>query len=113
MRAGLHLIPEVDQEKSESILERFYSLYDERSLSQTDTLERLRSQLQELCGGLNLSTTGSVTFITSRLPYGFAFSDVPSTHLFKYPDLGLSVINGLAAEQPGAHGVNVAVLVDP
>lgn len=113
LRAGLCLIPEVDQDRSVSILERFYSLYDQRDMSQTTTLEGLRSQLRELCGELKIPTAGSVTFITSRLPYGFAFSDYPSTHLFKYPDLGLSIINGLAAEQPGTNGVNVAVVVDP
>ncbi len=113
LRAGLCLIPEVDKAKSEALLERFYSLYDEHSVSQTETLERLRGQLVSLCGNLHIPPASSITFITGRLPYGFAFSNTPSTHLFKYPDLGLSVINGLAAEQPGTRGVNVAVLVDP
>ncbi len=113
LRAGLCLIPEVDKARSEAMLERFYSLYDDRSVSQTEALERLRTQLLELCGELEIPQAGSVTFITGRLPYGFAFSGTPSTHLFKYPDLGLSVINGLAAEQPRTQGVNVAVLVDP
>jgi hypothetical protein len=113
LRAGLCLIPEVNRTKSEAMLERFYSLYDERSVSQTQALERLRSQLLELCGELKIPSAGSVTFITGRLPYGFAFSGTPSTHLFKYPDLGLCVVNGFAAEQPRTKGVNVAVLVDP
>jgi len=51
--------------------------------------------------------------VTDRLPYGFAFPGTPSTHLFKYPDLGLAIINGFAAEQRGTPGVNVAVFVDP
>lgn len=113
LRAGLCLIPEVDKGRSEAILERFYSLYDERYVSQTEALERLRDQLLNLCGDLDIPPAGSVTFITGRLPYGFAFPGTPSTHLFKYPDLGLSVVNGLAAEQPRTKGVNVAVLVDP
>lgn len=113
LRAGLCLIPEVDKGRSEAILERFYSLYDERNVSQTVALDRLRGQLLNLCGDLDIPPAGSVTFITGRLPYGFAFSGTPSTHLFKYPDLGLSIVNGLAAEQPRTKGVNVAVLVDP
>jgi hypothetical protein len=113
LRAGLCLIPEVDKAKSEAILERFYSLYEERDVSQTEALEGLQRQLLALCGDLEIPPAGSITFITGRLPYGFAFSGTPSTHLFRYPDLGLSVINGMAAEQPHTRGVNVAVLVDP
>jgi hypothetical protein len=47
------------------------------------------------------------------LPYGFGFPEVPSTHLFSYPDLGIAILNGFAAEQPRARGVGVAVVVDP
>ena len=112
LRAGLCLIPNVDKAKSEAILERFYSLYEERNISQTEVLERLRNQLRALSGDIQVPQGGSITFITGGLPYGFAFSG-PSTHLFKYPDLGLSIINGLAAEQPHTRGINVAVLVDP
>ena len=113
LRAGLCLIPEVEKAKSEAILERFYSLYDDRSVSQTEALETLQKQLVALCGNLDIPPSGSITFITGQLPYGFAYPNTPSTHLFKYPDLGLSIINGFAAEQPRARGINVAVLVDP
>jgi len=111
--AGLCLIPEVDRTAAEEILERFYSVYENRQLSATQALDELKCELQALCGPLPISPSGSVTFITGRLPYGFAFPGTPSTHLFKYPDLGLAVINGFAAEQPGTRGVNVAMLVDP
>jgi hypothetical protein len=47
------------------------------------------------------------------LPFGFAYPEYPTTHLFEYPDLGSAVINGLAAEQPRTHGTGVVVLVDP
>ena len=55
--------------------------------------------------------SGSVTWISRKLPLGFAYPQRPSTHLFTYPDLGLAIANGFAAEQPGTPGVNVAVLV--
>jgi hypothetical protein len=56
---------------------------------------------------------GSITFITSGLPFGFAIPEVPSTHLFRYPDLGSAIINGFAAEQPEAPGIQFGLLVDP
>ncbi len=69
--------------------------------------------MRALCGDLEIPPEGSITFISGRLPYGFAFPESPATHLFKYPDLGIAIIDGLAAEQPETRGTNVAVLVDP
>ena len=56
---------------------------------------------------------GSITFITGGLPLGFSVPQVPSTHLFKYPDLGIATINGMAAEQPDRTGIGFVALVDP
>ena len=113
LRAGLYLIPEFDDQESESILEQFYNVYEQRETSATSVLETLKIQLREFCGALPIPPNGSITFISRRLPYGFGFSEVPSTHLFKCSDLGIAIINGLAADEPGRRGISVAVLVDP
>ncbi len=112
LRAGLYLIPEVDDRAAEEILEYFYSLHDGETRP-TVTLENLKATLRRRCGTVPIPASGSLTFVTGKLPYGFAFPEVPSTHLFKYPDLGIAVINGLAAEQPKTRGTTVAVLVSP
>lgn len=111
--AGLCLIPETTQRDAEAVLERFYGLYDDPHASQSETLETLRRELRERAGSIPIPPGGSVIFITDSLPYGFAFSEVPSTHLFRYPDLGISVIHGFAAEQSGSRGTQVATLVNP
>lgn len=110
--AGLHLIPEVDSVEADNILEAYYSI-DDNGSSQADTRQNLLARLRGLCGDLDFSKVGSMTFFTRRLPFGIAFPSCPSTHLFTYPDLGITIINGFAAEQSGTRGVNVAVLVDP
>lgn len=110
--AGLCLIPTVDEEDAKLLLERFYGLYEDNSRSASEILIGLRSQLRTLAGQLPIIAGQSVTFV-SGLPYGFAFPEVPSTHLFAYPDLGIAVVNGFAAEQPDTPGIGVAVLVDP
>jgi hypothetical protein len=33
--------------------------------------------------------------------------------LFRYPDLGIAIVNGIAAEQDDAPGVRSAVVIDP
>jgi hypothetical protein len=64
-------------------------------------------------GPIPIPAGGSITFISDHLPYGFAFNEVPSTHLIRYPDLGLAVVHGFAAEQDGTRGIQVATLVNP
>jgi hypothetical protein len=113
LRAGLCLVPEIGRALSDELLERFYSLYENRAVSATEALERLKEQLRSLTGPLTVPAGGSITFITSELPLGFSIPEVPSTHLFKYPDLGIAIINGLAAEQPDKPGISCLALVDP
>ena len=94
-------------------MEKFYGLYDDKSVPLTDKLQALQKELRELCGPLTIPPSGSLTFVTGRVPFGLAFPEVPSTHLFKYPDLGIAVVNGRVAEQPGTPGIRISVLVDP
>ena len=113
LRAGLCLIPEIGRELTDELLEGFYSLYDDRSVSPTEALERLSDRFLNLTGTLPVPQGGSVTFITGGLPLGISIAQVPSTHLFKYPDLGIAMINGLAAEQADRPGIGFVALVDP
>lgn len=111
--AGLCLIPQVDETLRENILEQFYALYDNRSSAPPDILNQLRREMRDLCGQLPIPTGGSITFVTSELPFGFAVTDCPSTHIFSYPHMGISVVNGFAAEQPSEAGITRVCLVDP
>jgi hypothetical protein len=44
LRGGLCLIPEIDRELSDQLLEDFYSLYDSRSVSPRESLQNLRER---------------------------------------------------------------------
>lgn len=110
--AGLHLIDATAEVECRDLLEAFYSI-DAPGSNPHETRQRLRERLRELCGSIVLPKDGSLTFITRSLPLGAAFPELPSTHLFQYPDLGIAIVNGFAAEQLGTRGVNVAVVVDP
>lgn len=111
--AGLFLIPEVDEDQAQDLLEGFYKLYDRDSgFAPAQAQSQLRQELLALCGSLPIPDEGSITFI-GKLPFGFAYPEYPSTHLFEYPDLGCAVVNGFAAEQPRTPGTGVVILVDP
>ncbi len=111
--AGFQLIPKLPDEDTEQILERFYTVYDVRDQSPTAILESLRVELRARSADVNVEGCRCVTFVTGETPWGFAYPEAPSTHLFSYPDLGISILNGLLAEQRGAPGIRVAMLIDP
>jgi len=110
--AGLFLIRETQRNEVEEILERFYSVYDISDQSPSDALRDLRTELRNIAGNVPVPVDGSITFISDGLPFGFSFTEVPSTHLFNL-DIGTAVLHGFAAEQPGSRGVQVATLVNP
>jgi hypothetical protein len=110
--AGLFLIPEVDKDQADELLERFYKLQERCDLPPAERQSQLRQELLTLCGSLPVPEDGSITFV-GKLPFGFAYPEYPSTHLFDYPDLGCAVVNGFAADQLRRPGTGVVVLVDP
>lgn len=111
--AGLVIIPGITRDRAEDILDSFYTVYDRIGGElPADAQTRLAGELMARCGSLPIPDNGSVTFI-GKLPYGFAYPEIPTTHLFDYPDLGCAVVNGFAAEQPGNPGIGVVTLVDP
>ncbi|WP_338692209.1 hypothetical protein V5279_39125 [Bradyrhizobium sp. 26S5] len=102
----------MDRDRAHEILEAFYSLNDRPGLTPQEAQAGLTQELLNLCGSIPVPEYGSITFVGS-LPYGFAYPEYPSTHLFKYPDLGSAVVNGFAAEQQLQPGTGVVMLVDP
>ena len=111
--ADLCLVPFVPEEHADRIRETFYGLYDDRENSPTTLLEQLRAELRQRASVIPENRYRMMTFISKELPWGFAFSETPSSHLFIYPDLGISLINGIAAEQSTAPGIRVAAVIDP
>ena len=85
-------------------LERFYSVSENRTISTTALLEGLKTELRARAGALPLPLSGAVTLVSRRIPWGFAFPELPSTHLFSYSDLGISIINGVTAGRTGNDG---------
>jgi hypothetical protein len=113
LRAGLHIIPAINAETADRVVEAFYSLDENTNRSRGEVLQALQEEQKRLCGPLPLDGVKSITFITRSLPLGFAFPELPTTHLFSYPDLGLAVANAFAAEQPEARPTGVVAVVDP
>jgi len=112
LNAGLHIFEETDEVEGKALLEALYSI-DAPGVNAAAERARLSARMRELVGAVDLPANGSLTFIVRQLPIGIAFPELPGTHLFTYPDLGRAIVNGLAAEQQGTRGTNIAVLVNP
>lgn len=63
--------------------------------------------------GHYLSRFKAVLFVTGGFPWGIAFPEVPTTHMYQYPDFGRSVVAGLWASQSPARGARNALLIEP
>ena len=111
--AGLCLVPKVNEDDSERILESFYSIYEPKEKSTSVALEELRDEIKALGKNIPDRRYDIITFISKPFPWGFAYHECPSSHLFIYPDLGISLINNLAAEQPDSRAMGIAAVIDP
>lgn len=113
--AGLKIVQTFPNEKTERILESLYSananIYGENR-SPTERLRDIAAEMRAFIGELPTGTE-SVTFVTTGIPWGFAYPERPTTHLFTYPDLGTHLANAFAAEQAGSPGIRVAAVIEP
>ncbi|RYG19277.1 MAG: hypothetical protein EON96_03310, partial [Caulobacteraceae bacterium] len=99
LRAGLIVIPSIDDGTANRLMDQLYRLFDQ-NISPTTVAEDTAREFRALCGGIDPPPGGSLTVFTRKLPLGLCFPEVPSTHLFTYPDAGLAVVNGFAAASP-------------
>jgi hypothetical protein len=107
--ADLILIPKADEDVAESLLAELYGVYEQHEMSATDVMREITAELR-LRSGVEVGAAPSITFFTERLPWGFAYPEVPSSHIFNFPSVGLTVLNGIRGlERP----VRVCVGIDP
>ncbi|MBG78247.1 MAG: hypothetical protein CL570_04370 [Alphaproteobacteria bacterium] len=111
--AGLCLISELEEGKAETICEAFYSSADHADITQTEKLEQLKEMLREASANIPLDGKKMLTFISGKIPWGFAYPEIPTTHIFNYPDMGISILNAMIPEQPNTQGLSLGVMIDP
>ena len=110
LRAGLLIVPEVEEEERRQWLEELYSIpATHRSRPFVEIRDRVRSRLPSV----EFATYKQVLFITNGFPWGIAVPECPTTHLFAYPDVGRSIVQGLWASHDPALGARTALLIQP
>lgn len=109
--ASFATFPGLSEDEVEDWVEEIYALGD--GVDPTGRLSRLADRARQQMGSIDFSRYKAVLFVTGGFPWGIAVSEVPTTHMYRYPDFGRSVIEGLWASQSDSRSARTALLIDP
>ncbi len=115
INADLQFFPEKNEEEIEIVYDDISNARcHQKSARGSEASRSLMSQqlTYESYFHTNKIDAAFVTFITRGIPYGYFFPDVPSSHLFSYPDLGITLLNNLYYAHE-VKGTRSALLIDP
>lgn len=109
--ASYAVFPELSDSDRENWLEEIYALGDGGDLSGRfgDLVQRARAHL----GLLDFKRYKAALFVTAGFPWGIAVPEIPSTHMYRYPDFGRAVVEGLWSSQKAERSARTALLIDP
>jgi hypothetical protein len=109
--ASFAVFPELPKGHREEWLEEMYALGDGGDVSGKfcDLVQRARSHL----GQIDFMRYKCILFVTAGFPWGIAVPEATNTHMYRYPDFGRSVIEGMWASVSASRSARNALLVDP
>ena len=109
--ASYLVFEQMPQQKHRGWVEDLYALGDGGDV--TALLAEIAARARAHFDGYDLGRFKSILFVTGGFPWGIAFPEVPTTHMYQYPDFGRSVVAGLWASQSPARGARNALLIEP
>lgn len=110
-KASFAVFEELEQSDRETWLEEMYALGEGGDL--TGRFNKLAQQARAHLGQLDFAKYKRILFITAGFPWGIATPEVASTHMYRYPDFGRAVVEGIWASQEAGRSARNALLVDP
>lgn len=109
--ASFHVFPELPENERDSWLEEIYALGTGGDV--TGRLDDIARRARTHLGQFDFGKYKTVLFVTAGFPWGLAVPEAPTTHMYRYPDFGRAVIEGLWASQRAERSARTALLVDP
>lgn len=109
--ASFAYVPELPERLREDWLEELYALGSGGDVTGQfkDLVLRARNHL----GAIEFRRYKNILFVTHGFPWGIAVPEVPTSHMYSYPDFGRAVIEGLRASQSPDRGSRTALLIAP
>ncbi len=108
--ASLVLFPELPKDDRDDWLEELYALGEGGNV--TARVAAVSQRARAHLAGLDFARFKTVLFVTAGFPWGIAVPEAATTHMYRYPDFGRAIIEGLWASSP-ARGARTALLIDP
>jgi hypothetical protein len=109
--ASLAMIPELAEDDRDDWLEELYALGEGGDV--TGRFGDLARRAREHFAHLDFTRYKAVLFVTGGFPWGVALPALPTTHMYRYPDFGRAVVEGLWASQTARRSARTALIVDP
>lgn len=109
--ASFALFPELSEDERDAWLEEIYALGEGGNV--VARFGDLTNRARERLGQFDFARYGTVVFVTSGFPWGIAVPEVATTHMYRYPDFGRAIVEGLWASQKPDRGARTALLIDP
>lgn len=109
--ASYLVFEQMPQREHRAWLEDLYALGDGGDV--TAQFAEIAARARRWFEAHDLERFMAILFVTSGFPWGIAFPEVPTTHMYQDPDFGRSVIAGLWASVSPARGARNALLVEP
>jgi hypothetical protein len=109
--ASFLVFPELPESAQTRWLDMLYRI---GSPDQDESFEEIRERAATwLPDEVKNPRYSEIIFVTNKFPWGIATPHCPTSHLFAYPDLGRTVVNGIWATQNSARSARNALLVQP
>lgn len=111
MSAAFLVMPELVKNESDSWMEEIYAAGAQGGVS--ERIAHIRERARRRLPALDFSRYKQILFITNGFPWGMAVPESVTTHMFAYPDLGRSIIEGLWATRHPSGSTRTALLIEP
>lgn len=109
--ASFMVFPELDEAVREAWIEEIYALGEGGDV--TGQFDQLKHRARAHLGEFHFEKYKTVLFVTAGFPWGVSVPQVATTHMYRYPDFGRAVVEGLWASQTASRSARTALLIDP
>ena len=96
----------------DNLNDQFFRIY-EPGIIVNEELTKLKRRIIDLMPEIDLSEFYCITFFTGGIPYGYAYSELPTSHIYNFPMLGANLCNYIAIEQNNNSVSKVGLIIDP
>ena len=109
--ASLLMLPQMPREDHAAWLEDIYSIESKGDV--TGEFSAIQNRVRAWLPKFEFNDYKQILFVTRDFPWGIAFPQRPTTHMFNYPDFGRSVVESIWASQDTSRSARNALLLNP